>query len=237
MHVGLKNPNAEYGIQGVAMEAVDEERDLGVIVSKDLKPSKQCAAAVKKANRALGTIKRCFRYKTVDVVRQLYLSRVRPHLEFAIQAWSPQYEKDKKLMEGVQRRATKLVRDIRDWEYEERLKEFGLTTLTDRRQRGDLIEVHKIMTDEEYCNSEMFNVSHNTHTRGHSKKLAKPHHRLNARRHFFANRVVDSWNALDEEVIASRDTNSFKRCYDRAQEKRGTIKPHVEAHVPGADQH
>jgi len=235
MHMGRNNPSSEYSIQGEAMAAVDQERDLGVIISKDLKPSKQCAEAVKKANRALGSIKRCFRYKTVDVIKDLYLSRVRPHLEFAIQAWSPQYEKDKKLLEGVQRRATKLVRELRDREYEDRLKEFGLTTLTDRRRRGDLIEVHKILTDEDYCNSHLFEISHNTHTRGHRKKLLKPHHRLNARRHFFADRVVDPWNALDDTVVAASDTNSFKRCYDRAQQKRGTIKPHREANVPGAD--
>jgi len=237
MHLGRNNPMTEYHIQGERLEAVDEERDLGVIVSKDLKPSRQCAEAVKKANRALGTIKRCFRYKSLEVVKELYLSRVRPHLEFAIQAWSPQYEKDKKLMEGVQRRATKLVRTLKDLEYEERLEAFGLTTHTDRRRRGDLIEVHKILTDEEYCNGQMFEVSHNTQTRGHSKKLMKPYHRLNTRRHFFADRVVDSWNSLDEEVVAATDTNSFKRCYDRAQQKRGTIKPHVEAHVPGAENH
>ena len=237
LHLGHRNTEAEYEIQGARLEAVQEERDLGVVVSNNLKSSKQCAEAVKKANRTLGTVKRCFKYKTVEIVKQLYLSLVRPHLEFAIQAWSPQYEKDKKLMEGVQRRATKLVKAERDKEYEQRLEKFQLTTLEERRRRGDLIEVHKILTDEQYCNQQLFERSHNTHTRGHRLKLKKPKCRLNARRHFFASRVVDEWNSLPEEVVTAADTNSFKRCYDRLQKTRGAIVPQPEENAPCAENH
>jgi ribonucleases P/MRP protein subunit RPP40 len=48
------------------------------------------------------------------------------------------------LLEGVQRKATKLVPSTRNYRYEERLKFFNLTTLETRRIRGDLIEVFKI---------------------------------------------------------------------------------------------
>ena len=235
MHLGHNNPMAEYAIQGETLEAVQEEKDLGVVVSCDLKSAKQCAEAVKKANRTLGTIKRCFKHKTVDIIKQLYLSHVRPHLEFAIQAWSPQYEKDKKLMEGVQRRATKLAKSERSKDYGQRLEAFGLTTLEERRRRGDLIEVHKIISDEKYCNGQLFERSHNTHTRGHSLKLKKPKSRVNARSHYFANRVVDNWNGLTEEVVTAADTNSFKRCYDRLQKTRGAVVPQPEENAPGAE--
>jgi ribonucleases P/MRP protein subunit RPP40 len=61
-----------------------------------------------------------------------------------VQAWRPYLKKDIELMEGVQKRATKLVPSVRKYSYEERLKFFNLTTLETRRIRGDLIEVFKI---------------------------------------------------------------------------------------------
>ena len=60
MHLGFNNPNADYFVDNVQMQRVNEERDLGVIMSTDLKWEKQCIAAAKKGNRVLGMIKRNF---------------------------------------------------------------------------------------------------------------------------------------------------------------------------------
>ena len=45
-------------MNGEILQSVTEETDLGIIVSNDLKPSKQCVSAVKKANMTVGMIKR-----------------------------------------------------------------------------------------------------------------------------------------------------------------------------------
>ncbi|KAJ8038582.1 hypothetical protein HOLleu_16045 [Holothuria leucospilota] len=76
---------------------------------KSLKPSRQCAAAAARANRVLGLIKRNFSSFSKEIVLNLYKQLVRPHLDYAAQAWSPFYEKDKLLLEQVQRRATRLI--------------------------------------------------------------------------------------------------------------------------------
>ena len=89
-------------------------------------------------------IKRSFSVRDKDVILQLYKSLVRPHLEYSIQAWRPHFQKDIDLIEGVQRRATKLISDVKDKSYENRLRILNLTTLETRRLRGDLIEVFKI---------------------------------------------------------------------------------------------
>ena len=49
------------------------------------------------------------------------------------------------MLEKVQHRATKLVFGFEKLTYEERLNRLGLTTLEDRRLRGDLIEVFKVI--------------------------------------------------------------------------------------------
>ncbi len=63
------------------LQTVQEEKDLGVTISTDLKHTKHCKSACKKANTMLGFIARNFEYKTPRVMLTLYNSRVRPHLE------------------------------------------------------------------------------------------------------------------------------------------------------------
>ena len=149
MHIGYNNKKVKY-------EMVDKEKDLGVIMQNDLKWNSQCTKAVKTANRVLGMIRRSFSYLNKDIALHLYKTLVRPHLEYCVQAWRPHLKKDIELMEGVQRRATKLVPSMRNYSYEERLKLFGLTTLETRRIRGDLIEVFKILKGYEDVNAQTF---------------------------------------------------------------------------------
>ena len=66
----------------------------------------------------------------------LYKAIVRPHLEDCIKAWNPHLRKYVDMLEKIQRRATKLIPELRDLTYEERLKECELTTLETRRLRG-----------------------------------------------------------------------------------------------------
>ena len=80
------------------------------------------AHCVKKANQMLGMIRRSFHYKDRKTMLLLYKSMVRPHLEYAVQAWCPNKVSDIKLLEEVQRRFTKCISELNKLPYEMRLK-------------------------------------------------------------------------------------------------------------------
>ena len=116
---------------------------------------KQCAKAAKTANSAFGMIRRSFINKGVDIILPLYKSLVRSRLEYCVQALSSYLRKDIELLEKVQKRATRMIDGFADKDYNDRLKEVGLTTLETRRKRGDLIEAFKIIKGFE-VNGELF---------------------------------------------------------------------------------
>ena len=127
----------------VELENSDEERDLGILVDRTLSFNGHIEKAIAKANQILGLIKRTLVYFDRDTLKLLYCSLVRPHLEYANVVWHPQYKKHIKLLEGVQRRATRLLPMVAERPYQERLRLLGLPSLVYRRFRGDAIEVYK----------------------------------------------------------------------------------------------
>ncbi len=76
-------------MNGTKLESIQSVRDLGVTAASTLKFSQQCKDAAGKANRMLGFINRNFSFKNKDVILLLYISLVRPHLEYAVQFWVP----------------------------------------------------------------------------------------------------------------------------------------------------
>ncbi len=90
-------------------------------------------------------IRKCFVHMGVKLLRSLYVTYVRLLLEFAIPVWSPIQKGDIDLLESVQHRATRIIPSLKKISYENRLKALDLTTLSERRQRGDMIQLYKIV--------------------------------------------------------------------------------------------
>ena len=137
MHLGKHNPGVQHRLGSTWLESSSVERDLGVLVDRKLNMSEQWAAASKKANRMLGCIKKGITRREKEVIIPLYSALVTPHLEYCVQFWSPLYKKHVDRLEGVQRRATKMIQGLGSLPYQDRLGELGLFSLEKREaQRG-----------------------------------------------------------------------------------------------------
>ncbi|KAK4823435.1 LOW QUALITY PROTEIN: hypothetical protein QYF61_002121 [Mycteria americana] len=135
LQLGWVNPGYTYKLVDEMMGSSCAERDLGVWVDGKLNMSQQCALAAKRANYVLGCIKHSITSRLTEVIVPLYAALFRV----------PQYKKDIKLLECVQRRATKMVKGLEGKTYEERLRSLGLFSLEKRRLRGDLIAVYNFL--------------------------------------------------------------------------------------------
>jgi len=220
MHIGHSCNTEYYMTEGSLrrkLECVQQERDLGIIVSSNLKSSQQCIKAAATARRVIAMVRRNFKRLDVNDFNLIYKTYIRPHLEYCIQVWSPYLVKDIEVLERVQKAATNLIPQLRKYSYADRLKVLGLTSLKDRRERGDMIEVYKILNGKEHIDSGQFFEPAENHycLRGHELKLTKERSRLDIRKHSFSQRIVNSWNSLPASVVNAKSVNEFKNAYDR----------------------
>ena len=81
--------------------------------------------AVQQANLVLGMLKRTFVHWDAKLFVKMFTVYVRPHLDYCAAAWNPKHKKDIKKLEQVQRRATKLVPQIKFMSYHDRLLKLG----------------------------------------------------------------------------------------------------------------
>ena len=175
--------------------------------------------ATKKANFVLGQISRSFSYRDRCTFIKLYKTFVRPHLEYASQVWSPWTKKDRDMLENVQKRAVRMVAGL-SGSYEEKLAACGLTTLEERRLRGDIIQTFKFVNNLNSVSHPFLSFVANQHsytTRTSSELcqgLTSTPSKLNCRHNFFSKRICGPWNSLPTTVKGAKSVNEFKNAYD-----------------------
>jgi len=164
----------------------------------------------------------------VDIWIKLYVSMVRPHLEYAVSVWKPRLRRGIDALERVQKRALRILYELQKQNgYNERLSAVGLTTLEVSRDRSDLIQTYKLIKRLEqvdnYCiPKSTLHLGTNgpaSALRGRNNLVTKSfrakenNHNCRAttiRRKFLTNRVAPLWNRLPNTVTSAQTLNAFK---------------------------
>ena len=204
-----------YTLQNVELRWVNVHRDLGIMVDSKLKFHFHINTVVRKASAVANQILRGTVCRSPDFMVPLFVSHVRPLLDYCSTVWNLGYLGDTRKLEAIQRRWTREVDGMEGLEYEERLKNLGLFSIYGRYLRADLIKVWKSFNSvEDVGLSGMFERSNSQVTRGHSFKLNIPICNGEVRRRFLNARCVNIWNRLPREAVESVTVEAFKRQLD-----------------------
>ena len=185
-------------------------KDLGILVDLSLNFHSHISSIVSKAAGVASTLLRGTLCRHPDFMRTIFISHVRPLLEFASPVWNTGYIGDARLLESVQRRWTKQVDGLQSLTYHERLVSLSLFSVWGRLLRADLILVWKIASNQIPSLLHIFAFSHNSRTRGHPRKILLSRCSTEVRKRFFSNRVISVWNNLSHDTVMSPSLSSFK---------------------------
>jgi hypothetical protein len=209
LHAARNPRQIEYTLDNTKLTISNHVKDLGVFITSNLKPSLHCQKITLDALKVSACIFRNFSVKQLSFLRQMFLTFVRPKVEYASVVWSPWLKKDINMIEKTQKWYSFRLKI--QGSYKERLNFLELESLELRRLYTDLVEVFKIFHGSYgLIRSEFFKLG-NSRTRRHHLKIFKEQTHCDERKFFFSNRIIDAWNSLSEETINAQSINVFKK--------------------------
>ena len=198
----------QYFIQNTNIQEVQQAKYLGVKINNKLSWSDHI-----KANSVVGFLHCNFSQCPTSTKRALYLSLVRPILEYATTVWAPYYHTDIYQLEAVQRRATRFVTNCYD-RYQsvtDMLRSLEWPILAQHRDHSKIIMMYKIVHNIVHIQPDIpLTYSNAVNTRGHHLKMQQPATRIDAYLHSFFPSAVKLWNSLPSNLIDSPSLDNFK---------------------------
>ena len=214
MHSKRDPTLSKYRLKGEEIVKTSHHSYLGVEIQDDSKWSKHVENCTKKANRALGFIRRNFGRCPESIKETLYTAMVRPHLEYASGAWNPHLKKDINKLENIQRKASRFVKscNCRDaGTVTGLLADLEWKSLKQRRTKHDLTLFYQAINGHIEIPLPPYvipvkrnNKSH--HEKGYIQMYAKNDPYKNS----FIPRTIPIWNRLPLDTVNSRNTETFK---------------------------
>ncbi|XP_069160621.1 uncharacterized protein B0403.1-like [Procambarus clarkii] len=144
--IGEYRPNTAYKLCGKGLQNSNKERDLGMVLDSKLSPEEHIKNSVRGAYASLSSFKLAFNYMDGEVLKKLFMTFVRPKLEYAAVVWCPNLKKHINKLGTVQRHVTKWLLELKKKSYEEIFEALNVSKIEDRRKRGDMIITYKIVT-------------------------------------------------------------------------------------------
>ena len=195
-----------------SLEQVDSFKYLGVLLSHNLSWDGQVQSVCSKARKILGLLYRRF-YNNApgDSLLQLYLSLVRPHLDYASTVWSPHLMKHKIALENVQKFACRMATKIWDSSYQDLLELVNLPTLEHRRLETRLCLLYRITHKLCYFDDNIFTHSTSlSHHARHNLTLSQPFAHTNSYLYSFVPHTISYWNKLNPTLVTCPSLSAFK---------------------------
>ena len=211
VHGGRYNPNCQYHCNGYQLSVLIQFQDLGVVRSFDAGYSSHSGSIVTKGNRAVGTIFRGLCTREAPVLWNAFQSYVVPLLEYALQCWNPKLKKNIKSIESIQKRFTKHLTGMSQFNYNEHLVALSATTLETRRNVADLTFAFKCLHGLVDVKPEEIGLElQHGITRGAGVHLHQPK-AVNCRvGSMFMFRIPALWNSLLASILQYSSASCFK---------------------------
>ena len=127
------------------IESHENQRDLGIQMSNSGSFEFHIDSIIKKARQRIGWICRTFRHREAMFMRRMFITFVRPHLDYCSQLWSPNEGPLLDKIEKVLKDFTNLIPEIHHLEYCDRLKYLNMTSMQRRYDRYKIMYIKKIL--------------------------------------------------------------------------------------------
>ena len=136
----------QYNVsEKISLSPVDQLRDLGVLVSKDLSWTPHIRTISKKARQKASWVFSVFHTRSQHIMLTLYKSMVRSLVEYCCPLWNPTKISDIQELESVQKAFTSRIAGIQELHYWDALKQLSLMSLQRRRERYIILHMWKIL--------------------------------------------------------------------------------------------
>ena len=207
----------DFHINNKVIPKVNEVRDLGVIISNNMKWDTYVSTIRSKSNSLTHIILRSFSPSNYQLLVKLYKIYVRPLLEYNTCTWFPYLKSNINAIESVQQTFTRKVcqrANIKYKDYNDRLRILNLESLQTRRVKNDLVMLYKILNnivDINFTSYFEFNNLGGHYLRRHSLYINRKFTPQTACcQNFFTQRVIRYWNALPDNIVTSPSLAIFR---------------------------
>ena len=200
-------------VEGIPLSYVNSVKYLGILITSNLTWSQHISNLHLKARRLISMLYRKF-YKNAcsSTLLQLYISFIRPHLEYCSAVWDPYLAKDVELLEKTQKFGLKVC--LKNWssDYSCLLSTANIPTLAVRRSQARLSHMYKIMHElTDFPDVPIERRSFHYNSRSNNSMAIRP---FQCRSTQFLNsyfpRTTSQWNSLPMNVVSKNSAISFK---------------------------
>ena len=226
LHIGRTNQRRKYtlGEGGPEIACVDKEKDLGVLISADLKPDKMLKRQVQKAHVKLSQFNSTFMYRGKTWMK-LYKTYVKPSMMYSCEAWKPSTKECIEKLEAVQRRAVRMAGGQGQKNYRDACREAGLNMVEEQLDEADMVRVFRIMNGNDKIDKKDFWTMEEARQRMGRRRFKEKEirrtiadQRKEVRKRSFASRVQDPWNSLQDNVKQAKNPKMFRMAYRKEKQ-------------------